>query len=97
MTVRLERVREMLKRTLGEIIRRDFPPGGDNGLITRALRSTHIAAIDAGAAEFLQGVLDRRPLGLALEAALDTDPGFELEAALGPWIQGRVFVSWSLA
>ena len=36
MTVRLERVREMLKRTLGEIIRRDFPPGGDNGLITVA-------------------------------------------------------------
>lgn len=35
MTVRLERVREMLKRTLGEIIRRDFPPG-DNGLITVA-------------------------------------------------------------
>jgi ribosome-binding factor A len=34
MTVRLERVREMLKRTLGEIIRRDYPPGGDNGLIT---------------------------------------------------------------
>ncbi len=75
----------------------DVGRGGDNGLITRALRSTHIATIDAGAAEFLQGVLDRRPLGLALEAALDTDPGFELEAALGPWIQGRVFVSWSLA
>ena len=36
MTVRLERVREMLKRTLGEIIRRDFPPGGDAGLITVA-------------------------------------------------------------
>ncbi|PAW88562.1 MAG: ribosome-binding factor A [Pedosphaera sp. Tous-C6FEB] len=33
MTVRLERVREMLKRTLGEIVRRDFPPG-DIGLIT---------------------------------------------------------------
>ncbi len=33
MKVRLERVREMLKRTLGEIIRRDFPPG-DAGLIT---------------------------------------------------------------
>ena len=32
MTVRLERVREMLKRTLGEIVRRDFPPG-DAGLI----------------------------------------------------------------
>lgn len=35
MKVRLERVREMLKRTLGEIIRRDFPPG-DAGLITVA-------------------------------------------------------------
>ncbi len=35
MKVRLERVREMLKRTLGEIIRRDFPPG-DTGLITVA-------------------------------------------------------------
>lgn len=35
MKVRLERVREMLKRTLGEIIRRDFPPG-DHGLITVA-------------------------------------------------------------
>ena len=35
MTVRLERVREMLKRTLGEILRRDFPPG-DIGLITVA-------------------------------------------------------------
>ncbi len=35
MKVRLERVREMLKRTLGEIIRRDFPPG-DIGLITVA-------------------------------------------------------------
>ena len=34
MKVRLERVREMLKRTLGEIIRRDFPPGGEAGLIT---------------------------------------------------------------
>jgi ribosome-binding factor A len=33
MKVRLERVCEMLKRTLGEIIRRDFPPG-DAGLIT---------------------------------------------------------------
>lgn len=33
MTVRLERVQEMLKRTLGEIVRRDFPPG-DAGLIT---------------------------------------------------------------
>lgn len=33
MTVRLERVREMLKRALGEIVRRDFPPG-DIGLIT---------------------------------------------------------------
>ncbi|NBR85633.1 MAG: 30S ribosome-binding factor RbfA [Verrucomicrobia bacterium] len=36
MKVRLERVREMLKRTLGEIIRRDFPPDADNGLITVA-------------------------------------------------------------
>ncbi len=35
MKVRLERVREMLKRTLGEIIRRDCPPG-DTGLITVA-------------------------------------------------------------
>lgn len=35
MKVRLERVREMLKRTLGEIIRRDFPPG-EAGLITVA-------------------------------------------------------------
>jgi hypothetical protein len=75
----------------------DIGRGGDNALITRVLRSTGIVAIPAGAAVFLQGVLDRRPLGLALEAALDADPGFELEATLGPWIQGRVFVSWSLA
>ncbi|MBM3869660.1 MAG: 30S ribosome-binding factor RbfA [Verrucomicrobia bacterium] len=34
MKVRLERVREMLKRTLGEIVRRDFPPTPDTGLIT---------------------------------------------------------------
>jgi hypothetical protein len=71
--------------------------GGDNALITRALRSTSIAPIPVGAAVFLQGVLDRRPLGLALEAALDADPGFGLEGALGPWIQARVFVGWSLA
>ncbi len=74
----------------------DLGRGGENALITRALRSSRIDAIATGAAVFLQGLLDHRPLGLALEAALDTDPGFELEAALGPWIQGRVFVSWSL-
>lgn len=34
MKVRLERVREMLKRTLGEIVRRDFPPTPDHGLLT---------------------------------------------------------------
>ena len=34
MKVRLERVREMLKRTLGEIIRRDFPPTPETGLLT---------------------------------------------------------------
>ncbi len=75
----------------------DTGRGGDNALVTRALRSSRIDAIATGAAVFLQGLLDHRPLGLALEAATDTDPGFELEAALGPWIQGRVFVSWSLA
>ncbi|MBG86678.1 MAG: ribosome-binding factor A [Verrucomicrobiales bacterium] len=31
--IRIERVRELLKRTLGEIIRRHYPPG-DLGLIT---------------------------------------------------------------
>jgi ribosome-binding factor A len=31
--IRIQRVREMLKRTLSEIIRRDYPPG-DLGLIT---------------------------------------------------------------
>jgi ribosome-binding factor A len=34
MKVRLERVREMLKRALGEIVRRDFPPTPDYGLLT---------------------------------------------------------------
>lgn len=31
--VRMERVRELLKRTLGEIVRKNYPPG-DLGLIT---------------------------------------------------------------
>ncbi len=31
--IRVQRVRELLKRTIGEIIRRDYPPG-DLGLIT---------------------------------------------------------------
>lgn len=31
--IRIERVRELLKRTLGEIVRRHYPPG-DLGLIT---------------------------------------------------------------
>jgi hypothetical protein len=75
----------------------DLGGGGDNALITRALRSTHIQAIGAGAATFLRDVLERRPLGVALEAALAADPAFDVESALGPWIQGRIFVSWSLA
>ncbi len=75
----------------------DIGRGGENALITRALRSTHIDAIGAGAATFLGAVLERRPLGVALEAALAADPGFDVESALGPWIQARVFVGWSLA
>lgn len=75
----------------------DIGRGGENALITRALRSTQVAAIGAGAATFLGGVLEQRPLGPALEAALAADPAFDLESALGPWIQARVFVSWSLA
>ena len=31
--VRMERVRELLKRTLGEVVRKKYPPG-DLGLIT---------------------------------------------------------------
>ena len=75
----------------------DIGRGGENALITRALRSTHIAAIGAGAATFLGAVLEHRPLGVALEAALAADPVFNFESALGPWIKTRVFVSWSLA
>jgi hypothetical protein len=75
----------------------DIGRGGDNGLVTRALRSTQIAAIGAGAATFLGAVLEQQPLGVALEAALAADPAFDVESALGPWIQARVFVSWSLA
>ena len=75
----------------------DIGCGGENALITRALRSTQIAAIGAGAATFLGTVLEQRPLGVALEAALATDPAFDVESTLGPWIQARIFVSWSLA
>jgi hypothetical protein len=75
----------------------DIGRGGENALITRALRSTQVTAIGAGAATFLGGVLEQSPLGLALEAALAADPAFDVESALGPWIQARVFVGWSLA
>jgi ribosome-binding factor A len=33
-SLRLQRVRELLKREIGEVIRREFPAGADAGLIT---------------------------------------------------------------
>ena len=33
-SLRLERVRELLKREIGEVIRREFPAGAGHGLIT---------------------------------------------------------------
>jgi ribosome-binding factor A len=33
-SLRLQRVRELLKREIGEVIRREIPAGGDAGLIT---------------------------------------------------------------
>jgi ribosome-binding factor A len=33
-SLRLERVRELLKREIGEVIRREFPAGAGSGLIT---------------------------------------------------------------
>ena len=74
----------------------DISRGGDSGLITRPLRATQITAIGAGATIFLRAVLEHRSLGEALETALAADPAFDVESALGPWIQARVFVSWSL-
>lgn len=56
MKVRLERVREMLKRTLGEIVRRDFPPTPETGLITI---SDVIVSADLKEAKVFVGVVGK--------------------------------------
>ena len=75
----------------------DVSRGGENALLTRPLRSTGIATVSPGAAAFLQATLERVALGAALASALNADPDFDLQSALGPWIENRVFVSWLLA
>ena len=80
MNLRLERVREMLKRTLGEIIRRDFPPG-DCGLIT--VNDVDVSA-DLKEAKVYVGVVgkaDAKKRALKLLEAAQVDPK-QLEAAV---------------
>jgi hypothetical protein len=75
----------------------DLDSGGEQALLHRPVRSTRIATIDAGAAQFLDSVLQGESLGPSLDMALAVDPHFDLSAALMPWVRERVFVGWTLA
>jgi ribosome-binding factor A len=54
--LRHERVRELLKRALGEIIRREIPPGEETGLIT--VNDVGVAA-DLHSAKVFYGVVGK--------------------------------------
>ena len=71
-------------------------PGAQTALITRPALDLEMRQLDAGTREFLLALGKNLPLANAFETALDTDPEFDLSAALGVMLQTEIITKIDL-
>lgn len=73
----------------------DLDAGPDRVLIQRPRFRVQAASVSTAAFRFLQHAAGGDTIGVALEAALDADSGFDFPAALGAWAAAGVIVGFA--
>jgi hypothetical protein len=75
----------------------DFNAGGEDVLIVRPMADVEARSIPQGSLEFIQALMDGRSVLAALEAALITNPRFDLSANLSDLMRAGALVGYHLA
>lgn len=60
----------------------DAGSGGEDAMILRPASNVEVRCLPAGGATFIEALQDGQPLGVATALALETTPGFDLQANL---------------
>ena len=75
----------------------DLNAGGEDLLIVRPMADVEARSIPQGSLEFIQALMDGRSVLAALEAALITNPRFDLAANLSDLMRAGAMVGYHLA